>query len=257
MARPTTPATTMTAIKAAQASAGSTEGGIGLGGTGAGHRTVAAAATEAIRRRILDGTYATGAKLHQDMIAAELGISRIPVREALFQLDAEGLVRIEPQRGASVAPLSRERMVETLELRAMLEPYLLRNSAPHLTDADFAALARILGDYGEAIAAQAANRWGELNTEFHLGLYARANRPRAQAIVITLLRESDRYTRLQLSQSIDYQRRAQREHAKLLRLCRTGAVEEAAALMRAHILHVSDSLGRALDAEAGPGPATG
>lgn len=215
---------------------------------GRGHKTVTAAATEAIRRRILDGTYATGAKLHQDMIAAELGISRIPVREALFQLDAEGLVRIEPQRGASVAPLSRERMIETLELRAMLEPYLLENSAPHLTGSDVAALARVLEEYDAAIAAKEVNRWGELNTQFHLGLYARASRPRALAIVTTLLRESDRYTRVQLSQRIDYQRRAQAEHAKLLRLCRKGAVEEAAGLMRAHILHVADTLEQVLPA---------
>jgi DNA-binding GntR family transcriptional regulator len=233
-------AATMTAMKADQAA-----GGIGLGG---GHKTVTAATAEAIRRRILDGSYATGAKLHQDMIAAELGISRIPVREALFQLDAEGLVRIEPQRGATVAPLSRERMIETLELRAMLEPYLLENSAPNLVPADFAELAGILKEYDEAIAAKQMNRWGELNTRFHLGLYARASRPRALAIVTTLLRESDRYTRVQLASRIDYQRRAQAEHAKLLRLCRKGAIEEAATLMRAHILHVSESLERVLPA---------
>lgn len=229
---------TTTAIKAAQAA-----GGIGVGVAGAGgHKTVTAAATEAIRARILDGTYATGAKLHQDMIAAELGISRIPVREALFQLDAEGLVRIEPQKGASVAPLSRERMIETLELRAMLEPYLLRSSAPNLVPADFAALARILEEYDAAIAAKQMNRWGELNTLFHLGLYARADRPRALGIVTTLLRESDRYTRVQLASRIDYQRRAQAEHAKLLRLCRKGAIDQAASLMQAHILHVSGTL---------------
>ena len=234
---------TMTAMKAAQASGGIVVGG---SGTGAGHKTVTAAATEAIRQRILDGSYATGTKLHQDMIAAELGISRIPVREALFQLDAEGLVRIEPQRGATVAPLSRERMIETLELRAMLEPYLLQNSAPHLTPDDFRGLAGLLQDYDASIAAKQMNRWGELNTRFHLGLYARASRPRALAIVTTLLRESDRYTRVQLASRIDYQRRAQAEHAKLLRLCRKGAIEEAATLMRAHILHVSDSLERVL-----------
>ncbi len=218
--------------------------------TNGGHRTVTGAAAEAIRRKILDGTYPTGARLHQDMIAAELGVSRIPVREALFQLDAEGLVRIEPQRGASVAPLSRERMIETLELRAMLEPYLLEKSAPNLRSADFAALAGILEEYDAAIAAREVNRWGELNTLFHLGLYARADRPRTLAIVTTLLRESDRYTRVQLAGRADYQRRAQAEHAKLLRLSRKGAVADAAALMRAHVLHVSATLAAILDGRA-------
>ena len=60
--------------------------------------------------------------------------------------------------------------------------------------------------------------------------------------VTTLLRESDRYTRVQLASRIDYQRRAQAEHAKLLRLCRKGAIDQAASLMRAHILHVSGTL---------------
>lgn len=230
----------MTAIKVAQTA--------GERDRGSGHRTVTAAAAAAIRRKILDGTYATGARLHQDMIAAELGVSRIPVREALVQLDAEGLVRIEPQRGASVAPLSRERMLETLELRTMLEPYLLQHSAPNLTAADFAALARTLEEYAAAIAAGAVDRWGELNTEFHLALYARANRPRALAIVTTLLRESDRYTRVQLAGHRDYQRRAQTEHTKLLRLCRKGALEEAARLLGTHIAGVLQSLERLLAA---------
>ncbi len=215
---------------------------------GNGHKTVTAAAAEAIRRRILDGSYATGMKLQQDMLAAELGISRIPVREALFQLDAEGLVTIEPQRGATVSPLSPERMTETLEMRAILEPYLLRCSAPNLTEADLAALDRLLENYAGAIDANEVNRWGELNTAFHLGLYARAHRPRALATVATLLRESDRYTRVQLAASVEYQRRAQLEHAELLRLCRAGNHEAASGLMRAHIQHVLDALTRILDA---------
>ncbi len=211
-----------------------------------GHKTVTGAVAAEIRRRILDGSYRTGMKLAQDMIAAELGVSRIPVREALFQLDAEGLVTIEPQRGASVSPLSAERMIETLEMRAILEPYLLRHSAPNLTEADHAALSALLADYAEAIETGAVDRWGELNTAFHLGLYARANRPRALATVTTLLRESDRYTRVQLSASAEYQRRAQAEHETLLRLCRDGEIEEAARLMQAHILHVSDTLAAVL-----------
>ncbi len=209
---------------------------------GEGHKTVTGAVIEAIRCRILDGSYATGMKLQQDMLAAEFGISRIPVREALFQLDAEGLVTIEPQRGATVSPLSPERMTETLELRSILEPYLLRSSAPNLTMEDFVALDRLLEDYAEAIDTHAVNRWGELNTAFHLGLYARAGRPRALATVTTLLQESDRYTRVQLAASTEYQRRAQAEHLDLLRLCRAGQYDEAARLMETHIRHVLDTL---------------
>jgi DNA-binding GntR family transcriptional regulator len=215
---------------------------------GDGHRTVSAAVTQAIRRNILDGRYPTGMKLHQDMLAAELGVSRIPIREALFQLDVEGLVTIEPQRGATVSPLSPERMRETLEMRAILEPYLLRHSAPRLAPEDLDGLARILAEYAAAIEGNEVNRWGELNMAFHLGLYARAERPRALATVTALLQESDRYTRVQLAASAEYQRRAQSEHEELLRLCRAGRVAAAAKLLEAHVRHVLDALGRILGA---------
>ena len=207
-----------------------------------GHRTVSGAVTEAIRRRILEGSYATGMKLQQDRLAAELGVSRIPVREALVQLDAEGLVTIEPQRGATVSALSTERMTETLELRAILEPYLLRRSAPRLTAAELEGLARLLAEYDAAIEGHEIRRWGELNTAFHLALYARAERPRALATVATLLRESDRYTRVQLAASPAYQRRAQAEHREILRLCQVRQVAAAARLVAAHVRHVRETL---------------
>ena len=80
------------------------------------NRTIAGSIGTEIRRRILDGRYPAGSQLRQDGLAAEFGASRIPVREALFQLEAEGLVRILPHRGAMVAPLSPADAAEALEL---------------------------------------------------------------------------------------------------------------------------------------------
>jgi DNA-binding GntR family transcriptional regulator len=213
---------------------------------GEGHGTATAAVAAAIRQRILDGRYATGTKLPQDALAAEFGISRIPVREALVQLEAEGLVTLAPQRGASVSALSRARMTETLEMRALLEPHLLQRSAPRLTAADMAALEATLAEYDAAIAGRRVDLWGALNTRFHLLLHARADRPRAQAMVATLLQESDRYTRLQLAASAEGQARAQAEHRELLRLCAAGQAARAAQLLRGHVLHVAKVLGRLL-----------
>jgi DNA-binding GntR family transcriptional regulator len=73
-----------------------------------GHRTLSAAIVEQLRRDILDGTYAAGDQLRQDALAASFEVSRIPVREALFQLEAEGLVLIEPHKGAIVSAFSLE-----------------------------------------------------------------------------------------------------------------------------------------------------
>lgn len=206
-----------------------------------GHRTMAAAAADELRRRILEGAYPGGHPLRQDALAEEFGISRIPVREALFGLEAEGLVRILPHRGAVVSELSIEEVEDVFELRAVLEPRLLRRSVPHLDRGDFEALRAILAEYGEELRAGHVGRWGELNTAFHLRLYGRAGRPRSLALVSNLLRECDRHTRLQLTLT-NGRERAEREHAQLLTLCEAGDIRAASRLLKAHIEHVRDAL---------------
>ena len=190
---------------------------------GLAHKTIASAALDELRRRILDGHYEAGMPLRQDALAEEFGVSRIPVREALFQLEAEGLVRILPHRGAVVSELSAEEVQDIFELRASLEPRLLRLSAPLLQPDDLADLHAQLQEYGVELAAGHVGRWGELNTAFHLRLYARSGRPRSLALASNLLRDSDRHTRLQLTYT-DGRARAQEEHAELLRLCEQGRI---------------------------------
>ena len=70
------------------------------------HRTISASVAEELRRRIVDGEFQAGFQLRQEALAVEFGVSRIPVREALMQLEAEGLVKIHPHRGAIVSALS-------------------------------------------------------------------------------------------------------------------------------------------------------
>lgn len=202
---------------------------------------MAAAALDELRRRILEGSYAAGLPLRQDALAAEFGISRIPVREALFQLEAEGLVRILPHRGAVVSELSAQEVEEVFELRSLLEPRLLRRSAPRLGPEDFTALRAMLAEYDAELRAGHVGRWGELNTAFHMRLYERADRPRTVALVSTLLRESDRHTRLQLAYT-DGRARAAREHGELLALCEAGRFRDACILLRGHIANAGDTL---------------
>ncbi|WP_372426474.1 GntR family transcriptional regulator [Salinarimonas chemoclinalis] len=203
-----------------------------------GQRTIAARAAEALRRRILSGEYPGGFALRQDALAAELGASRIPIREALVQLEAEGLVTIKPHRGAVVCALSAAEADELFALRALLEPRLLARSAPLLTLGDFAALDAILAEYGARMRAHDPSRWGMLNTTLHLRLYAHAGQPRTAGIVTTLLASADRYTRIQLAHADrngDRLARAEAEHAALVDLCREGAFAQACALLAAHI----------------------
>lgn len=205
------------------------------------HRTISAAVAEELRRRILDGDFAAGFALRQDAIANEFGVSRIPVREALVQLEAEGLVRIHPHRGAIVSELSIEEIGELFELRALLEPRLLKASAPHLSAHDYGELKTLFAEFSAALLEGQVSRWGELNTRFHLLLYRHAAQPRTLAIVINLLQECDRHTRLQLSLP-GRRERAETEHAELVRLCEKGEIDAASALLAAHIENAGRSL---------------
>jgi len=207
--------------------------------------TRASAAADELRRRILEGEYPAGMPLRQAVLAEELGISRIPFREALILLEAEGLVQMEAHKGAVVAGFSPEEVEELFEFRALLEPALLEKSAPHLTEADYEKLDAILTEYSDELRTQNPGRWGALNTELHTVLYRRARSPRILATVDQLLTSTDRFARMQIAYT-DGRERAEREHREIVTECRTGNVKKASRLLRQHILAAGDALVRLL-----------
>jgi DNA-binding GntR family transcriptional regulator len=205
------------------------------------HRTISAAIATQLRDAVLSGAQPSGTQLRQDALAAQFGVSRIPVREALLQLEAEGLVRIVPHKGAVVTGLSQAEVDDIFELRSVLEVRLLRRSAPRLAAEDFEDLDRVQKAFGEAIRGRDAARWGALNAELHMALYRRADLPRTSGIVANLLTASERYTRIQLSGKAAWQR-AQTEHGELIALCRRGETDAACALLERHIAAVHHDL---------------
>lgn len=213
------------------------------------HRTLSSAIVEQLRQAILSGERAAGSVLRQDALAAEFDVSRIPVREALFQLEAEGLVRMEPHRGAVVAGFERAEIDDVFDLRVMLEPRLLARSAPRLKPADCDAIEQLDAAFAEAIAQRDIARWGRLNAELHLSLYRRAELPRTQAIVAGLLQSTERYTRVQMNRDAALAR-AQREHRRLITLVRGGRHDEACRHLVAHVEAVRRDLHRLLAARA-------
>jgi len=201
-------------------------------------QTTAMQVAEVLRMRIIRGELPDGAQIRQEAVASELGVSRIPVREALKQLEAEGLVKIETHRGAVVSELSLDEIAELFELRALLETWLLEQAAPALTDADLTE--------AEAICAEMENqptveRWGELNWRFHHVLYAPAQREETLRIVDRIHGQIDRYIRMQISLSSG-QNRANREHRAIVQLLREGKIDQAVAANRDHIHDVWGSL---------------
>lgn len=130
------------------------------------HRTLSAMIADQLRQSILDGTHPAGVQLRQDALGEAYGVSRIPVREALFQLEAEGLVKIVPQKGAIVSELSLDEINDVFDLRVILEPRMLAQSAPHFVAADFAALDNIQARFEKAIAAGNISEWGSSTLNF-------------------------------------------------------------------------------------------
>jgi DNA-binding GntR family transcriptional regulator len=204
-------------------------------------RTVAGAVVDAIRERILGGGYPSGTQLRQEMLAAELGVSRIPVREALRQLEAEGLVTFAPHKGAVVSAFSVGEIDELFELRATLEADLVRRAVPRLTNEQLETAAQVLALFEAALSAGDVGAWGELNWRFHSTLYAPAARPVTLATVERLHRLAERYMRMQLALTHG-ESRAATEHRAILERCRTRDARGASSLLWAHIREAGRAL---------------
>ncbi|CAG9168515.1 GntR family transcriptional regulator [Cupriavidus respiraculi] len=134
---------------------------------GASHSPLFALVTDKLRERILKGQYAPGERLVENKLSIELGVSRIPVREALRALAAEGLVLIEPRRGASVATLSPHVAREMVEVRATLEGLNAKLAAQRRDPALIAELEAVLREGMDAAAQGRADELIELNNRFH------------------------------------------------------------------------------------------
>jgi DNA-binding GntR family transcriptional regulator len=195
----------------------------------------------AIRDGILHGHYAEGEPLRQDALADELGVSRIPIREALRQLETEGLVTFNPHRGAIVSSLSLGEIEEVFELRATIEPDLLRRAMPHLTTHQLDQADEVLDRYAVALRTGDVSQWGELNWQFHASLYAPAARPITMSIVQRLHQQSDRYLRMQLALTHG-ETRANEEHRAIAAAARAHDTKRACQLVRDHIAGAGRSL---------------
>lgn len=197
------------------------------------HKTRTQLVVEAIREKILHGEIKGGEPLRQAALAEELNVSRIPVREALLQLEAEGLVNFEPHKGATATEISAQQVDEVFELRALLESELLRYSIPNLTRDELDEANGFIKQM-ETMTDKDANL-GELNYRFHNTLYSQANRPHTAELADILIKNSSRFIRMHLTLA-GGEERSQTEHKHLLKLCQNGQIEQACDYLKQHIL---------------------
>ncbi|CAD5300095.1 Transcriptional regulator [Bosea sp. 62] len=211
-------------------------------------QTVAEQVAGVLREAIADGSLAAGTVLRQDDLAEQFGFSRMPVRDALRQLEAEGIVSIHPTKGAHVAAMDGVEIAEIYALRELLECEALRLSVPAVTDAKLDEADRVLGQID---AEPDVGRWGALNRAFHLVLYSACGNCRLLGLIEAHHNAADRYVRILLS-NLDYRSRSQAEHRELLAACRQRDESRAVHVLRQHLVEGSQTLVAAIEGRARP-----
>jgi DNA-binding GntR family transcriptional regulator len=190
-----------------------------------------------LRRAIVGRRFAPGERLVEERLALELGVSRMPVREAIRALASEGLVELTARRGAAVARMSLQEARETIELRALLEGQNARLAARHRDARMQKRIAAVLERGAAAVQAGQFNRLAALNQQFHAEL-ALAGQNTVLAELLVRLR--DRTEMLFAPAEPAHQRTAWDEHAAILRAIVDGDEEAAARLAAAHVTHAGE-----------------
>ncbi len=135
-----------------------------------------------VRKRIFDGTYSAGEYVRLDQLAAELGISVTPVREALFELRAEGLLAQQPRRGFVVLPVTGRDLTDVANVQAHVGGELAARAAINIDDEQLRELKQIQAQLEEAYAGGDDERTVRLNHEFHRAINVAADSPEAGSV---------------------------------------------------------------------------
>jgi len=208
-------------------------------------RTVTSQIITRIREKILGGVYAPGTQLLQDSIAAEFGVSKIPVREALVQLKSEGLIDVFAHRGFQVRALSAAEAEEVFDLRLAIEPEAVAKAARIASSEDRANARTILLALNAALAAEDLRRSGDLNTAFHLALVVAHQQTVTADVLYRLHTISQRYVRMHLKPK-GRTKRATEEHTALFEAWHAGKAREARERTKAHIEETRNEIAEAL-----------
>lgn len=200
-----------------------------------------AAVLEEIRQRIVRGVLRPGDRILADTIAEELGISRIPVREALRVLEGERQVSYEPHRGYFVTDLTFGDLKELYLIRNLLEVEALRRSVPELDRADFGYMELALKELQQANKSDDIVAHAAANRRFHFAFFGRLEMPRLLSEIKALYDQCDVYASLYTKFARNRQR-SRRDHLGLYRAAKQRDPEQVIGLLLEHREYVVDAL---------------
>jgi DNA-binding GntR family transcriptional regulator len=220
-------------------------------------RTLAGAVVQGIREHIVTGKLRLGSKIDQTRLAKEFGISVVPLREALRKLEAEGLVRIIPHRGAFVSRISRDELEDLYAIRETLEEMVTRAAVPRLTSEDLVRLGELTLEMERETRAE-QNDYAHLlrlNREFHLTIYKVSGR-RFLCETITGLWEKSALYRSLYVYLPGRSAQALEEHREILRALQnrwvTGAVRAVRNNIRQTMVGLLSAFDRSRESEVSP-----
>ncbi len=194
---------------------------------------------QVIRTAIVRGELPGDMPLRQDEISAALSVSHIPVREAFRQLEAQGLVRIYPNRGAVVTKLSRKELANVMDTRILLEVGALRLAMANITDADIAKARELL----DAFSKETNHVKGaELNLELHFALYNPCDNPFLLSLIDQMHANVDRYITPFYGEENKEEVYSLEDHAQLIAACESKDIELATAILRTHLQRTKNML---------------
>lgn len=193
-----------------------------------------------LRRSILSGRWEPGTPIRQDAVAGELGVSRVPVREALKILEGEGQVSYEPHKGYVVRALHADELLEIYRLRELLESEAIEQAIPKLTEVDMQEMREAM-EAMEQMAPSDSVSLSEQNRRFHAALFLAADMPRLQHFVRLLRDWADVY-RIRLWADTASLEQTWREHREIYAACAAGDTARVKALHAQHRQHTVDAL---------------
>lgn len=205
-----------------------------------GRRITADFVAEALRDAILNGRLPDGAVLKQAAIAEHLGVSRVPVREAMRELQAEGLVESRAHHIAVVPTLSLQRIQELYEYRALIEAHMAERAVQQL---DKAAIKALKAKNKEMAETADHAKWLHLNAEFHDIILRQGEDETGLELVHQLRTKAERYVRMwSRGKGVHRPKEVRREHAAIIAGIEAGDAPAVGAEIRNHILHTGERL---------------
>jgi DNA-binding GntR family transcriptional regulator len=207
------------------------------------YRTMPAALAATLRERIISGALPAGSKIDQLALANEFSVSRMPVREAIRQLDAEGFVTLTPHKGAVVSELSPSQIEEIYEMRSVLEGLACSLSVKRLTEADYEKLNTALATLRRTTEV---HEWSSVNGDFHRTLASRCQRPRLLEQIELLRRQSVPYVRMYV-RHLHQDAQADREHSEILKAAIDRDAYTIEQLVRQHLINTGRGVARSLE----------